>query len=131
MLLHRDASRNTGHVRCIRIILVISGQDGGVGATKAVTADVHRDVGGKVFGTRADIQTTSLAATATVMQAPRKRFAPGGGLGRPLSVLYVLGYSYGLSRLSSPTTPAVLRGVDARQVESELPRFAIGAAKAS
>ena len=76
----------------------------------AVTADVCKDAGGKEFGTRADVRTASVAATATIADSRRKRPAPGGGLGRLLRKLRGLGGSDGPSRdLPSPTPPPVLR----------------------
>ena len=95
---------------CTRIVIADSGQDDAVGTTKAVTADVCKNAGGKEFGTRADVRTASVAATATIIDSPRKRPAPGGDLGRLLRVLRGLGDSDGPSReLPLPTPPPALR----------------------
>ena len=95
---------------CTRIVIADSGQDDAVGTTKAVTADVCKNAGGKEFGTRADVRTASVAATATIVESRRKSPAPGGYLGRLLRMLQGLGGSGGPSKkLPSPTTPPVLR----------------------
>ena len=61
-------------------VIASSVQDGAVGDTMAVTADVCKTVGGKEFNTRADVRTASIAVTATIADSRIKRQPRGEAL---------------------------------------------------
>ena len=97
-LLDSVTTFDTGWGPCARIVIADSGQDDAVGAAKAVTADVCKNVGGEEFGTRTDVRTASVAATATIADSRKKRPVPGGDLVRLLRMLRGLSGSDGPSR---------------------------------
>ena len=105
--LDRDTTLDVGYGPCARIVNVVSGWAGAIGATKAVTADVRIDARWEKFGTRTDVRTTVVAATA-IADASRKRAAPRD-IRRLLRVLRGFDAPDDTSReLPSPTPPAVL-----------------------